>query len=62
MKKLLILSIAVLCVGCSDVCDPAYDYDPTDISGNLECSQPEGESCGFLQEWDACFCECDWVF
>jgi hypothetical protein len=55
MKKLLILIAILACMGCSDcVIDTAYGY-----SG---CPQPPGETCGFLQEWDYCECECDWVF
>ncbi len=56
MKKLIILTIAVVCMGCSDDCitNPESNYGG--------CPQPPGESCGFLKEWDTCECECDWIF
>jgi len=59
MKKLIILIIILACMGCSEICEVVEDDG---ISGTLVCIQPEGESCGFLQEWDNCFCECDWIF
>ena len=57
MKKLLILSIAVVCMGCSTECNSASSFGDM-----LECYQPDDESCGFLQEWDECTCACEWVF
>ena len=68
MKKLLILIITLTCMGCSDSCTTILDpitgisFDQEDnFEIVLPCIEPEGE-CGFLQEWDTCFCECDWIF
>jgi len=54
MKKLLILTIAVVCMGCSDDC---VDVDPM-----WECMEDLNDPCGFLKVWDNCICECDWIF
>jgi len=54
MKKLLRLSIAVVCMGCDDHCAAPTSH-PT-------CYEDPADPCGFLQVWDECYCECDWIF
>ena len=58
MKKLL-LTIAIACMGCGEPCIAPLP----DLSGGTEETIPaceQSSSCGFLKEWDACTCRCEW--
>ena len=73
MKKLIILIVILAFMGCSDdsssnITRPhrntstESEADTTTVNESLECSQPLGESCDFLQAWDSYTCECEWIF
>lgn len=56
MKKLLLLIIVLACMGCDG--EACSELGP---DGSItQCQQPEGQSCGFLKQWDTCTCRCEW--
>ena len=59
MKKLLILIIALACMGCSEYGMTILGPDGTFA---MECQQTPGESCDFMKEWDECSCQCEWFW
>ena len=53
MKKLLILIIALACMGCGEEC--------ADLStGHSGCEQ--SRPCDWGREFNECTCQCEWAF